>query len=173
MNVKKHPQLNLNLAILRTLPPFRPLATLLVFLSVSCSAATTASLPQITTVSNPYSSKAKRIKRISGTTASLPQTTTARTFADWCLNKNNLSVQTKHTVDVLLQEAQTQDCHRASKLLSTRTELSLNNNQITDLKPLSSLTKLTYLVLDNNQIADLKPLSSLTKLTYLVLDNNQ
>ncbi len=146
MKIKKHPQLNLNLAIPRTLPPFRPLATLLVFLSVSCSAAKTASLPQ---------------------------TTTARTFADWCLNKANSSVQTHLTVDVLLRVAKTTDCNQASSLLSTRTELSLNNNQITDLTPLSGLTNLTALNLEENQIADLTPLSGLTNLTTLNLANNQ
>jgi internalin A len=69
------------------------------------------------------------------------------TFTDWCLNKNHLSVETKHTVDVLLQVAQTDNCHEAHKLLSTRTELSLNDSQITDLKPLSSFTNLTKLSL--------------------------
>ena len=123
------------------------------------------------------------------------QATAPRTFADWCLDRNNLSVQTRHTVDALLQVAQTTDCHQASKLLSTRTALSLNYNQITDLKPLSTLTNLTELFLINNQItdlrplssltnlirlyayenqiADLKPLSTLTNLTFLFLDNNQ
>ena len=146
MKVKKHPQLNLNLAIPRTLPLFRPLATLFVFLSVSSSAAGTASLPQ---------------------------TTTPRTFADWCLNQANLSVQTQRTVDVLLRVAKTTDCNQASSLLSTRTELSLKNNKITDLTPLSGLTNLAALVLDNNQIADLSPLSGLTNLTALSLVNNQ
>jgi internalin A len=103
----------------------------------------------------------------------LQETTTPRTFADWCLNKNNLSVETLHTINALLQVAKTTDCNQASKLLSALSELSLSSNQIADLKPLSTLTNLTGLSLDGNQIADLKPLSALTNLTNLVLDSNQ
>ena len=94
-------------------------------------------------------------------------------FADWCLNKANLPPDTRHTVDVLLQEAGTQECDRADKQLSTLPFLSLNSNRITDLKPLSSLTNLTILGLGNNKIADLKPLSSLPNLTVLYLYKNQ
>jgi internalin A len=54
------------------------------------------------------------------------ETTIPRTFTDWCLNKNQESVETLHTIDVLLQVAQTTDCHQASELLSTRTELYIN-----------------------------------------------
>ncbi|MEW6495768.1 MAG: leucine-rich repeat domain-containing protein [Cyanobacteriota bacterium] len=38
---------------------------------------------------------------------------------------------------------------------------------------MSTLTHLAYLFLVDNQITDLKPLSSLTKLKALALDNNQ
>jgi internalin A len=95
----------------------------------------------------------------------LQETTTPKTFADWCLNKANSSVETLRTIDAMLKVAASQDCNQASKFLSTRTELSLDRNQITDLNPLSTLTNLTILSLDNNQIADLKPLSTLTNLT--------
>ncbi len=129
-----------------TRPDVRPLATLLVFLFVS-------SLPVKASPS--------------------PETTTPKTFADWCLNQANLSRETLHTIDVLLQEAKTTDCHQAEKLLSTLTTLSLFDNQIADLRPLSSLTNLTGLSLRNNQIANLRPLSTLTNLTGLYLNNNQ
>jgi hypothetical protein len=109
--VKKPPQLNMNPAL--TLPDVRPLATLFIFLLVS-------SLPVKASLS--------------------PETTTPKTFADWCLNKANLSRETLHTIDVMLQEAKTQDCHQAEKLLSTLTKLVLWGKQIADLRPLSSLT---------------------------------
>ena len=144
MKVCKHLKLNKNLA--STLPGIRPLGTLALFLFVS-------SFP---------------VQAVS-----LQETTTPRTFADWCLNKNNLTAETLHTVDVLLQVAETTDCNQADKFLSALTILILDNNQITDLKPLSTLTNLTTLTLDNNQITDLKPLSTLTKLAELSLDNNQ
>jgi internalin A len=81
-------------------------------------------------------------------------------------------VETLHTINALLQVAKTTDCNQASKLLSALTTLTLFGNQISDLRPLSSLTNLTGLSLDNNQIADLRPLSTLTNLTDLYLDNN-
>jgi|ERR687886_1671343 internalin A len=51
----------------------------------------------------------------------LKETATPKRFANWCLNKANLPPDTRHTVDVLLQVARTQECDRASKQLSTRT----------------------------------------------------
>src|SRR4028119_446152 len=140
MKVKKHPQLNIIKAL--TLLGVRPLETLFVFLFVACFPA--------------YA-------------VSLQETTTPRTFADWCLNKNNLSVETLHTINALLQVAQTIDCNQASKLLWALTELSLFDNQIANLKPLSTLTNLTDLFLNNNQIANVKPLSGLTNLINLYL----
>ncbi len=116
MKVCKHLKLNKNPA--STIPGVRSLGSLAFFLFVSSFPAQAASLQEIAT---------------------------PRTFADWCLNKANLSVETKRTIDALLEQAKTQDCHQASKLLSIRTELSVSDNQIADLKPLSNLTKLTSL----------------------------
>jgi internalin A len=144
MKVCKHLKLNKNPA--STLPGFRPLGTLALFLFVS-------SFP---------------VQAVG-----LQEATTPRTFADWCLNKNNLSVETLHTINALLQVAKTTDCNQASKLLSPLTTLTLFGNQISDLRPLSSLTNLAGLSLTKNQISDLRPLSSLTNLSYLYLDNNQ
>src|ERR687886_385524 len=97
-----------------------------------------------------------------------------RTFADWCREKDSLSPEAKHTVEVLLEEAETTECDEANQILSSFTELSLyNNNQISDIKPLQSLTNLTYLSLINNQINDIKPLASLTNLTRLGLSSNE
>jgi internalin A len=96
MNVKKHPQLNIVKAL--TLPGVQPLKTLFVFLFVACFPA--YAVP-------------------------LQETTTPKTFADWCLNKTNLSVETQRTVDAMLQVAKTTDCNQASRLLSALTELSL------------------------------------------------
>jgi len=144
MKVCKSLKLNKNLASM--LPGVRSLGTLALFLFVS-------SIP---------------VQAVS-----LQETTTPRTFADWCLNKNNLSVETKHTIDVLLEQARTTDCNQASKVLSAVTEFSLSHYRIADLKPLSTLTNLTYLSLGNNRIADIKPLSTLTNLTDLFLGYNQ
>jgi hypothetical protein len=52
------------------------------------------------------------------------------------------------------------------------TSLNLNNNQVTDLNPLRSLTQLTTLrLIDNATLADISPLAALTKLKTLDLQN--
>ena len=96
-----------------------------------------------------------------------------QTFAYWCRQKDSLSPEAKHTVEVLLEEAGTTECDEADRTLSSLTELQLYNNQISDIKPLASLTNLTWLSLYNNQISDIKPLASLTNLTWLSLDSNE
>ena len=76
-----------------------------------------------------------------------------RTFADWCRQKADLSPEAKHTVEVLLQQAGTTECDAANQTLLSLTGLLLPNNQISDIKPLASLTKLTDLYLSGNPIA--------------------
>jgi len=80
-----------------------------------------------------------------------------------------LSPEAKHTVEVLLEEAETTDCDAADGKLSGLTKLDLSDNSISDLQPLQSLTKLTDLDLDDNSISDIKPLASLTNLTGIEL----
>ena len=94
------------------------------------------------------------------------------TFADWCRQKADLSPETKHTVEVLLKKAETTECDAADRELSSLMKLSLYNDQISDIKPLASLTNLIWLFLDSNKISDIKPLESLTKLTELYLNGN-
>ena len=96
-----------------------------------------------------------------------------RTFADWCRQKADLSPEAKHTVELLLERAETTECDAAYLKLSSLTELDLANNQISDIKPLESLTNLTSLYVSNNLLGDIKPLESLTNLTTLWLFDNQ
>ena len=95
-----------------------------------------------------------------------------KTFADWCREKDSLSPEAKHTVEVLLKTAGTTECDAANQKLLSLTELSLDNNQISDIKPLASLTNLTSIELNGNQISDIKPLASLTNLILLYLSGN-
>jgi internalin A len=95
-----------------------------------------------------------------------------RTFADWCRQKADLSPEAKRTVEVLLQKAETTECDAADQELSSLITLDLDNNLLSDIKPLESLTNLTSLWLFDNQIRDIKPLESLTNLTHLSLANN-
>ena len=52
-------------------------------------------------------------------------------------------------------------------------DLNLWANKISDLAPLTELTRLKSLTLSGNQITDLRPLSGLTRLERLQLSNNQ
>ena len=52
---------------------------------------------------------------------------------------------TKQTVEALLKVAKTQNCSQANQTLTNLTYLDLNKNKISDIKPLSNLTKLTEL----------------------------
>ncbi|NQE33453.1 CHAT domain-containing protein [Microcoleus asticus] len=105
--------------------------------------------------------------------AAAPNPKTFESFADFCTNKENLTPEARHTVEVLLSKAKTQECDRAQKTLTNLTELSLIRNQIVDIKPLSKLTNLRKLNLSLNQITDVQPLSELTNLRFLVLNFNQ
>ena len=99
-------------------------------------------------------------------------TATLKTFADWCLNKNELPPSQHHTIDVLMKEVEAQDCTQAEKKLSVLTVLELKDKKIVDVAPLSSLKNLEKLNLDPNQINDVSPLSSLINLKELVLSGN-
>jgi internalin A len=83
---------------------------------------------------------------------------TSKTFTEWCEQKGSLPQETRHTVEVLLKVAKTQNCSQANQILTKLTSLSLWFNKISDIKPLSSLTKLTSLNLEFNKISDIKPL---------------
>ncbi|MEG4998190.1 CHAT domain-containing protein [Microcoleus sp. B4-D4] len=98
---------------------------------------------------------------------------TFESFGDWCSNKDNLTPEARHTVEVLLSEAKTQECSRAAQTLANLTQLSLKSNQIVNLEPLASLTNLTILELNENQIVNLEPLANLTNLRILELNENQ
>ncbi|MEG4395528.1 CHAT domain-containing protein [Microcoleus sp. BROC3] len=105
--------------------------------------------------------------------AAAPNSQTFESFADFCTNKENLTPETRHTVEVLLSKAKTQECDRAQKTLTNLTELSLIRNQIVDIKPLSKFTNLRKLNLSFNKITDVQPLLGLNNLRFLVLNFNQ
>ncbi len=90
-----------------------------------------------------------------------------KTFTQWCQQKDSVPAATKLTIDLLLKQAGTKNCALADSKISSLTELNLSESGISDLKPLSGLTKLTILNLYNNKLSDLQPLSGLTKLIDL------
>jgi Leucine-rich repeat (LRR) protein len=51
--------------------------------------------------------------------------------------------------------------------------LDVADNRVVDLKPLSSLKKLTWLRAENNKIVDISPLAGLVDLNYVGLSGNR
>ncbi|WP_255513393.1 leucine-rich repeat domain-containing protein [Tychonema sp. LEGE 07203] len=105
--------------------------------------------------------------------ATAPNPKTFESFGDWCANKENLTPEARHTVEVLLSKAKTQECDRAQQILANLTQISLNSNEIVNLEPLANLTNLTILELNDNQIVNLEPLANLTNLRILQLNENK
>ncbi|MGF1521258.1 MAG: CHAT domain-containing protein [Leptolyngbyaceae cyanobacterium] len=97
----------------------------------------------------------------------------AQRFTDWCNQAEELSASARRTVEVLLAISGVEDCQIAEDILMNLTELDLSDRQISNLKPLASLTQLNTLYLAQNQITDIGPLSSLNQLTNLYLLDNQ
>jgi internalin A len=102
-----------------------------------------------------------------------PQQPKPKSFAQWCQQKKSVPADTRHTIDVLLEEADTKDCQKADTKLRNLTTLDLNSNKIINVKPMAGLTNLTTLDLNSNQIIDVQPLAGLTKLTLLYLGSNK
>ena len=104
-----------------------------------------------------------------------------KSFVKLCQNRDSISKDTRHTIDVLLQKAETQNCQIADSLLRSLSELNLSEKDIVDLKPLASFSNLTTLNLSSvntplppdRAIVDIQPLASLTNLTELYLFRNQ
>jgi internalin A len=101
------------------------------------------------------------------------QAVNTKSFTQWCQNKLSVPVETRKTINLLLKKTATNNCQIANSKLRKLRTLSLNENKISDVKPLASLTNLESLNLYSNKISDIKPLASLTNLTYLSLSKNQ
>ncbi len=106
-------------------------------------------------------------------TQATPTESNFETFADWCRNRENLDPEAKRTVSLILQQAGTFNCGRASQNVQDMTQLDLSTSQISDIRPFQSLNNLVELKLINNQISDVTPLQSLENLEVLDLSYNQ
>ncbi len=94
-------------------------------------------------------------------------------FSEFCFHKEELAPETKHTIEVLLRVARTNDYLEAERVLLNKRELDLEYCEISDLTPLATLQNLICLYLSENEISDLNPLQGLTKLTDLQLSVNK
>lgn len=93
-------------------------------------------------------------------------------FADLCARKDSLAPETRHTVEMLLKAAGTDDGSQAERILSNKINLNLSDGKISDITPLKYFPNLQYLDLAGNQISDLAPLKYLTDMTCLNIGNN-
>ncbi|MFN5262520.1 MAG: leucine-rich repeat domain-containing protein, partial [Pseudanabaena sp.] len=75
-----------------------------------------------------------------------------QSFQQWCLQKDSLPIETRKTVEILLERARTQDCKLANSKLNRRDELFIV--KISDVKPLASLTNLNKLTIVDSKIKD-------------------
>ncbi len=113
------------------------------------------------------------IEGYSQETQSNPTQENFETFADWCRNRENLNPEAKRTVSLILQQAGTFNCGRASQNVQEISQLDLSTSQVSDVRPLQSLENLVELKLINNRISDVTPLQSLENLEVLDLSYNQ
>jgi Leucine-rich repeat (LRR) protein len=95
------------------------------------------------------------------------------TFSQWCELREYFPPATQHTIAVMLKSAGTNNYQLAESKLMSLAEIDLNGCQISDLRPIASLSNLNILKLDRNLISDLRPIGKLTKLVILDLSNNQ
>ncbi len=94
-------------------------------------------------------------------------------FSEFCFHKDELPPETRHTVEVLLRVAGTDDYLEAERVLLNEKELTFEYCEISDLSPFATLTNLTHLRLLGNEISNLNPLQKLTNLTHLELSINK
>ncbi|MBP0017657.1 MAG: hypothetical protein J7647_08870 [Cyanobacteria bacterium SBLK] len=93
-------------------------------------------------------------------------------FLHWCVDRDRLTTEAKHTVEMLLEVAETTDCDRAHAVLQQSDRLDLSEKSIADLRPLATLTHITHLILYGNRIRDISPLETLIHLQQLQIWDN-
>lgn len=101
------------------------------------------------------------------------QSAAPRSFLSWCQQQEQLTPAARHTVNVMLEKAATEDCQQATEILESASSLSITEREISDLRPISTLNQLTVLRLVFNKISDIAPLASLTQLQVLQLEFNR
>jgi hypothetical protein len=53
-----------------------------------------------------------------------------RSFAQWCQQRKSIPVETRHTIDILLEKSGTKNCQQADSILRSMTEINLMRNKI-------------------------------------------
>ena len=94
-------------------------------------------------------------------------------FASWCAQEKTLPLTTQKTIQAIIQGVNAENCTQAAQKIPRVFSLSIVNQDISDLSPLTSLTNLRELILFDNNITDITPLAKMTNLRRLILGNNQ
>lgn len=97
----------------------------------------------------------------------------AQEFVYFCENRDQFE-SAANTVDAILDFTETKnlDCKSAYKKLSEQEMLDLHNFNITDIRPLSGLSKLTTLNLSANNIINFSDMKNLPSLIHLDISQN-
>ncbi|MDE3270340.1 MAG: hypothetical protein OYH77_08695 [Pseudomonadota bacterium] len=101
-----------------------------------------------------------------------------KTFVSFCHQRFSDShsdvqrQQINHTVKVLKEYVNSDDCQEAYKRLRNLTFIAIQNQQVVDLSPFTGLNKLRHLDLSHNHISDLSPLVQLKDLMILSVNAN-
>lgn len=93
----------------------------------------------------------------------------SQNFVDWCLRRDRLPTATQQTIDLMLRAVKTDSCPRADEILRKTTELTIPNGRLSDLEPIAFYPQITSLTIRQNAISDLTPLTKLTGLKKLDL----
>ena len=94
-------------------------------------------------------------------------------FASWCAQEKTLPSTTQKTIQAIIQAVNADNCTQAAQKIPRVFNLSIVNQGISDLSPLTSLVNVRQLILYDNKIADIAPLAKMTNLRRLILGNNQ
>ncbi|MFK7823347.1 MAG: leucine-rich repeat domain-containing protein [Oligoflexales bacterium] len=94
-------------------------------------------------------------------------------FLEMCFQKNELNMDQRHTLQVLLTVAKASNCEQAAIRLASIDSLTLIDKGIKVLDPIGTLKNIKQLNLMTNQIIDLRPLRSLDQLQTLNLSENR
>nr|WP_315184599.1 COR domain-containing protein [uncultured Flavobacterium sp.] len=87
------------------------------------------------------------------------------------LEKNYNIILSSQNKEYLITHPRNQNCYELNENMEL-IGLNLSGNKISDISPLSNLTKLILLDIEENEIDDISSLSLLTSLTYLNCNNN-
>lgn len=96
---------------------------------------------------------------------------TAIAFNGWC-SDSTPSIETKKTVNALMELSGQKDCLEAGQALSSAKAMNLSGKEISDVQPIAVFTQVEKLDLSNNNISNIEPLADLESLKEINVAGN-